>query len=271
VIPVNTAPRLAFIPGSTNNPNALLTFTASATDTDTPPQTLTFSLDPGAPAGASIGPVSGAFAWLVPSGALGEYPITVRVTDNGTPPLSAAQTFTVTVVANNNTAPVLQPIGSKFIYVGETLTFTATALDADQPPQTLTFSLLGNTPGGATINPGTGLFSWTPGSGQAPSTNSATILVQDNGLPPLSDQKTVTIVVAAPAKAGSVVVVNSSSLQFSMATLPGRRYQLAYQTQLEDSGWTPVGPVVTATDYQTAFTADRGSDPQRFYRVQVLP
>src|SRR5207245_1372795 len=40
-----------------------VTFTASATDPDYPPQTLTFSLDAGAPTGASINPSSGLFIW----------------------------------------------------------------------------------------------------------------------------------------------------------------------------------------------------------------
>ena len=41
---------------------SLATFTASAHDPDVPPTTLTFSLDAGAPAGASIDPVTGVFA-----------------------------------------------------------------------------------------------------------------------------------------------------------------------------------------------------------------
>ena len=45
------------------NEGTSLTFTASATDPDIPAQSLIFSLDPGAPAGASINPGSGVFKW----------------------------------------------------------------------------------------------------------------------------------------------------------------------------------------------------------------
>ncbi len=72
-----------------------LDFTASATDTNVPAQTLTFSLGSGAPAGASIGASSGHFHWVpaVP----GTNTISVIVIDNGTPSLSATQTFHVVV------------------------------------------------------------------------------------------------------------------------------------------------------------------------------
>jgi Putative Ig domain/PKD domain len=78
-----------------------LSFTATATDTD-PGQTHYYSLDPGAPAGAQIDPASGVFNWtpIAP----GNYSLTVRVTDNSSPPLSDAQTFTITV---NDIAPTV--------------------------------------------------------------------------------------------------------------------------------------------------------------------
>jgi hypothetical protein len=70
-----------------------------ATDPDAPGQTLAFSLDAGAPDGAAIVRETGLFSWT--PGAIpgfGNYPVTVRVTDDGYPPLSATRTFTVTVV-----------------------------------------------------------------------------------------------------------------------------------------------------------------------------
>lgn len=40
-----------------------------------------------------------------------------------------------------NTAPVLGPIGDKTVFVGQTLAFSASATDADTPPQPLRFTL----------------------------------------------------------------------------------------------------------------------------------
>jgi hypothetical protein len=73
-----------------------LTITNSASDPDVG-ETLTFSLDPGAPAGTSIGPTNGIFTWTPNESQIGTNEITVRVTDDGVPPLSAMQSFTVTV------------------------------------------------------------------------------------------------------------------------------------------------------------------------------
>jgi probable HAF family extracellular repeat protein len=62
--------------------------------------TLTYTLGAGAPAGATIDPNAGVFTWAVPtSEPSGEYPVTVRVTDNGDPSLSASATFTIVVLA----------------------------------------------------------------------------------------------------------------------------------------------------------------------------
>src|SRR5208337_1352603 len=126
-------------PNQAVNANTPLSFTASATDTDQPPQTLTFALGSGAPAGAAIS-TNGVFAWTpaaaqAPSTNL----ITVTVTDNGVPPLSDSQSFTV-VVYRPNTAPVLAAIPNQAVYANTPLSFTASATDTDQPPQTLTFT-----------------------------------------------------------------------------------------------------------------------------------
>src|SRR5262249_40641971 len=68
-----------------------LTFTAIADDPDFG-QKLTFSLDPGAPAGATIDPVTGEFTWPLPAGP-GDGTFPVRVTDSGSPAQSAASTY----------------------------------------------------------------------------------------------------------------------------------------------------------------------------------
>jgi hypothetical protein len=94
----NSPPVLAAVADQSAWAGNLLAFVASATDPDSPPQTLTFSLNAGAPAGAVINATNGAFTWLVPTGQPpGTNLITVRVTDNGIPPLSAARSVAVVV------------------------------------------------------------------------------------------------------------------------------------------------------------------------------
>ena len=95
VVP-NTPPTLDSISDKVIFLGQTLSFVVSATDSDQPPQSLTFALGSGAPSGATIHPGNGQFSWT-PSSAPSTNQITVRVTDNGTPNLSAQQTFTVRV------------------------------------------------------------------------------------------------------------------------------------------------------------------------------
>jgi hypothetical protein len=102
----NTAPVLAAISNRTVNVGQTVAFTAGATDAQSPPQTLTFSLintltnghSVPPPANATLGPASGAFSWQpLVTQADTTNPITVKVIDSGTPGLSATQSFTVVV------------------------------------------------------------------------------------------------------------------------------------------------------------------------------
>ncbi|MBI3851739.1 MAG: tandem-95 repeat protein [Verrucomicrobia bacterium] len=193
VTPVNDAPVLAPIGDRTVNEGSLLTFTNTATDVEN--DTLTFSLGTNAPAGASINSSNGVFTWT-PTEAQGPGTnvITVTVTDNGSPNQSDSKNFTV-IVNEVNSAPVLAAQTNRTINELTTLTVTNTATDSDIPANTLTFSLSGTPPAGATINPTNGVFTWTPTEAQGPSTNVITVTVTDNGSPNLSDSKSFTVFV----------------------------------------------------------------------------
>ncbi len=93
---VNHAPALSTIGNKTVNEGSTLTFTATAIDDDFG-QTLTYSLSSTEPGNASISS-AGVFRFT-PSNSQGPitYAVTVRVTDNGTPPLSDFETFQLTV------------------------------------------------------------------------------------------------------------------------------------------------------------------------------
>jgi len=100
--------RMSDAPGGENQPPTItvpalemsvtvhqpIRFQATASDPDSN-QALTFSLDAGSPPGATIDPSTGSFTWLADKP--GKYNVTVRVTDDGPGPLSAA--CQVTIVA----------------------------------------------------------------------------------------------------------------------------------------------------------------------------
>jgi len=183
-------PVLASIGDQTVDELSELTFTASATDADIPAQTLTYSLV-GAPGGASINPATGVFTWTPTEGqGADSYIFTVTVSD-GT--LTDEETITVTVNEVNE-APVLASIGDQTVDELSELTFTASATDADIPVQTLTYSIVG-APGGASINPATGVFTWTPTEGQGADSYIFTVTVSDGTL---TDEETITVTVNGP-------------------------------------------------------------------------
>src|SRR4030095_13862468 len=77
--------------------------------------------------------------------------VTVRVTDNGSPPLSDTKSFTATV-NEVNSAPTLGVIANQTVNEGSLLTVTASGSDTDVPANTLTYSLDPGAPAGMTIN-----------------------------------------------------------------------------------------------------------------------
>ncbi len=111
-----------------------------------------------------------------------------------------------------NQPPVLAPIGDQSATEGVELTFTATATDPNLPDDTLTFSLDSGAPAGASIDPATGVFRWTPTENDGPASYPVTVRVTDDGVPNLSDSETITITVLEP---GSQVVVAESRVDGS--------------------------------------------------------
>ena len=181
---VNVAPVLNTIDDQTVNEFVELTFTATASDDDS----LTFSFDGTFPSGAAI-TSAGVFTWTPTESQDGDHTITVQVTDGS---LTDSETLTVTV-NEVNVAPVLNAIGDKGTSELVELTFTATASDTDVVDNlvnTLTFSLDGTFPSGATIT-SAGVFTWTPTELQVGS-HDITVQVTDGSL---TDSETLTVTV----------------------------------------------------------------------------
>src|SRR3989442_5141904 len=172
-----------------------LVVTNTATDPDVPANVLTFSLGTNAPAGASINPTNGVFTWT-PNESQGPSTNVIKVTaaDDGVPSLTDSKSFTV-VVREVNAAPILAKIPDVTISQGMTLVIPITAFDADLPANGLTFTLGSNAPTGASINLTNGLFIWTPTKAQGDTTNLIAVQVEDNGVPALSDEKAVIVIV----------------------------------------------------------------------------
>lgn len=157
VEPANQSPVVQPVGDQAVDEGTPLTVQVEASDPDADAVTLSLAE---APEGAMIDPATGVVTWT-PSEAdgPGQFPFTVVATDDGG--LTGTTRFTV-AVAEVNAPPALEPIGDLTVVVGQRVEVAAVADDPDLPENTLTYSLAG--PPGATIDPGTGVITWTPGS-----------------------------------------------------------------------------------------------------------
>jgi probable HAF family extracellular repeat protein len=168
-----------------------LTVTPEITDPDGDPFTVVWT---NLPDGAAQ--VGTSLQW--DSAVAGSYLATVTAVQDGQPLNTTSVDVPIQVVAGNQ-APVLDPIGDHLAQIDVGLSITATASDADGSAQQLTYLMIFGTPtaplpipGDASIDPASGLFTWTPTSADI-GDHAVTIGVQDNGDPPLGDSETFTI------------------------------------------------------------------------------
>jgi len=213
VTDVNQSPVLNAIGDRSATEGSLLTFQASVTDADVPAQAMAYALEDGIagaiPAGASIDPSSGVFSWAPTEGqGPGTYIFDVVVTDNGTPALSDRETITVTV-NEVNLAPGLSVPVAVSGDEQSLVTFTAVGTDGDQPANQLTFSLQGTVPGGASIDPGTGVFTWTPTEAQGPGVYDITVRVTDNGTPSAFSEQVVRLTIGDANQSPTITSASS--------------------------------------------------------------
>jgi hypothetical protein len=170
----------------------------------------------------------------------------------------------------SNTAPVLAAIGNRTVNVGSNVVFTASVTDTDQPPQTLTFSLLLNGPGNATLNTNTGAFAWRPLVTQADTTNPFTLKVADNGTPSLSATQSFTVTVKPlTLPTATSIGLNNGQLGFQINGQAGPDYAVQVSTNLIN--WSTLFITNSpAMPFQWTDT-NAATLPARFYRIQVGP
>jgi uncharacterized repeat protein (TIGR02543 family) len=176
-------------------------------------------------------------------------------------------TFMVNAV---NDPPVLDPIGNQTTFQDEELTFTAIASDVDNPAEDLTFSLKdgaeGEVPEGASIDPVSGVFSWTPTEEQGGSDYTFDVCVSDGEL---SDCETITVTVNevndAPelGSIGDQTVNELEPLDFTATATDDGLPSGTLEFSLEDgtSGSVPSGATIGTTSGEFSWTPTEAQGP----------
>ena len=181
VLEVNTPPMLEAVPDLGVLELRRLEYRLLATDVDLPENQLVFDLITGPP-GLALSS-EGLMSWT-PTEAQGPgvYPVEVRVTDDGVPPMSASRQFLVSV-AEENLPPVFEPVPDATIPELQLYERRLTATDPDLPRNALAYSLVTG-PDGMSVTP-EGALAWRPTEAQGPGVYPIEVRVTDDGIPPL--------------------------------------------------------------------------------------
>ncbi len=156
----NRAPSFTTIPELEASPGRAYIYDANATDPDG--DTPSFTVLSG-PVGMTIDAATGVLTWTPTAAQLGNFPVSVQVSDGRGG--SATQSFTVVSVANRpNRPPVFTSAAVVDVELGTTYRYDANAADPDADP--LTFALGAGAPAGMTIDAATGVIVWTPAASQ---------------------------------------------------------------------------------------------------------
>jgi hypothetical protein len=194
------------------------------------------------------------------------------------------------VIEAENRAPVVSPMGDTFGVEGAEITVAVAATDADLPVQALTFFLGAGAPAGSQIDATTGIFRWTPGEEQGPSTNSIMVIVQDDGSPPLSASNAFLVVVSEAnttpvlAPLGPFEIQEGSEAQFAAtatdADLPVQALTFFLGadapagSQIDATTgifrWTPPLGWSPATNQITIQATDNGQPPLSATQIVVM-
>ncbi|MFZ5980430.1 MAG: T9SS type A sorting domain-containing protein [Candidatus Zixiibacteriota bacterium] len=175
----NIAPTIDDIPNYTMHWGDDYSVTASADDDDVAAcEKLTYSLVT-FPTGMTINPTTGAIFWSTDGSDIGLHSVQVMVTDS----CGASATNAEYTICVENDPPEITCPADMVLPWGVLVEADVTAIDPDDGPNELSFSLLDFTgPGTPTVDAVTGHFSWqTETTSDYTGTFTATVVVTDNG------------------------------------------------------------------------------------------
>jgi hypothetical protein len=152
--------------------------------------------------------------------------------------------------------------------------FTNRAADWDIPAQTLTYFVTNSlSANNISINPLTGIISWTPNISLAGQTNVITTVVFDNGVPSKGVTNTFDVVVTTnipPVISSIAIVANGVKFQWTAPT--NEQFQVQWTTNLAQPNWQLFPNVITSTTGNFSFVdTNMPLLLMKFYELILLP
>lgn len=195
----------------------------------------------------------------VPAAAFGSDPASWRSTPpGGTPGTSVG-----------NRPPVITVQGRRTMPQGVSFALSLTAADPDAPWQGVTL-WAAHLPTGATFDPTTGRFDWTPASDQGPGLFTARFTATDGAAcPPGNTLLEVELEITAPLRLTAQAL--PGALRLTFPAFAGETYLLEACDDLALGHWLPL-EAITPLQSQTVVlhTPLTGPSPSRFYRIRWL-
>ena len=203
----NQPPQITPLPPQLAMEGLPLAFTVAGGDLDR--ETIQFFVVGTLPRGAAFNSNTGEFSWTPDFDQAGTHAIRFGVSDTG----GLTDTFDAQVqVLNVNRAPTIDAMAGRVLLVGQPFQMTVPGIDADGNP--LTFSAVGLPPG-ASLNPATGVLTWTPTGAQAGEHHVLVRVTDGDG----TDRQDLRLVVAHQAPAPAVHIEFTPSFPLG----PGQR------------------------------------------------
>jgi hypothetical protein len=140
------------------------------------------------------------------------------------------------------------------------------AADND-PTRTLTLALTEG-PASATLDSATGVFAWRPGAAYAGTTNTVTLTLTDNNVPPLSAAQTFTVAVNTLSSPVPLVSERFAGgrFQFDVNGPVGPTYIVESASSLPAPQWNVLETITPVTS-PFMFVDTNSAGTARFYRV----
>lgn len=153
-----------------------------------------------APDGASIEAGTGRLVWQ-PTEAQGpgQYTITVGATLDTDKEAQAEASFAVSVIEDRQ-PPTFEAVADQDARPGQPLSIEIAATDPDKPAVPLRYQLAPGAPEGATIDPNTGHFDWTPNEAAGGKTHTIVVEATEVAEGGQASQLTLRVAVTAPPK-----------------------------------------------------------------------
>ena len=127
----------------------------------------------------------------------------------------------------------------------------------------MTFSIDPGAPAGATIDPATGAFNWTPGDANV-GTNTMILRVKDDGSPPFFALRQLRVVVLPALRVA--IARNGNNVSITFNTTSGHTYRVEFKDDL-GATWAPLGSDHPANSTTLTVPDTLSTSGQRFYRI----